>query len=395
MPLPIPKPIPTDPWLSFQPGSWREYLDVQAFIVENHSPYLGDLDGLTGPSDRTQALWLQAQMLRQAQYALARRSQAHRVTLESQSEPEYLDQEEELIVGLPRQNPSSRRESHTHFDCRQVALYGAEYLQQFAPLWQAVIPKVSALAQSYKIDLRHPAATAQEAIQWTYLAFLTCLEIGTYENFTLVGLDTFFDIYLQRDIVRGILIEEEAQELIDDFLIKLRLVCSVPNAQGGEGLHLQLPIAEQGKVTRTSYRFLNTLYTLGATAEPQLIILWSADLPETLRQFCTELSTDTASLRYTRTLNIHTSQALSYLPESLGKNYQQQTTVLCEKIDQNLQDQNLGINIFKRETLEEILSNPHKFVPLTLQLSAHAVDLQTVTTAKRLEIVLGLLETLQ
>jgi formate C-acetyltransferase len=394
MPLPIPKPIPTDPWLSFQPGSWREYLDVQAFIAENHSPYLGDLDGLTGPSDRTQALWLQAQMLRQAQYALARRSQAHRVTLESQSEPEYLDQEEELIVGLPRQNPGSR-ESYTLFDCRQVALYGAEYLQQSAPLWQAVIPKVSSLAQSYKIDLRRPAATAQEAIQWTYLAFLTCLEIGIYENFTLVGLDTFFDIYLQRDIVRGILIEEEAQELIDDFLIKLRLVCSMPTAQDGEGLHLQLPIAEQGQVTRTSYRFLNTLYTLGATAEPQLIVLWSADLPETLRQFCAELTADSASLRYTRTLNTQRGGVLSYLPESLGKNYQQQTTDLCEKIDQNLQDQNFGINVFKRETLEEILANPHKFVPLTLQLRDHAVDLQTVTAARRLEIVLGLLETLQ
>jgi formate C-acetyltransferase len=394
MPLPIPKPIPTDPWLSFQPGSWREYLDVQAFIAENHSPYLGDVDGLTGPSDRTQALWLQAQMLRQAQYALARRSQAHRVTLESQSEPEYLDQEEELIVGLPKQNPGSR-ESCTFLDCRQVALYGAEYLQQSAPLWQAVIPRVSALAQSYKIDLRRPAATAQEAIQWTYFAFLTCLEIGTYEKFTLAGIDTFFDIYLQRDIVRGILIEEEAQELIDDFLIKLRLVCSVLNAQGGEGLHLQLPIAEQGQVTRTSYRLLNTLYTLGAAAEPQFVVLWSADLPETLRQFCAELSTDTASLRYSRTMNPQTCQVHSYLPESLGKNYQQQAKVLCERIDQNLHHQNLGINIFKRESLEEILSNPHKFVPLTLQLSNQAVDLQTVTTAKRLEIVLGLLETLQ
>jgi formate C-acetyltransferase len=394
MPLPIPKPIPTDPWLSFQPGSWREYLDVEVFIAENHSPYVGDMDGLTGPSDRTQALWLQAQMLRQAQYALARRSQAHRVSFEPQSEPEYLDQEEELIVGLPKQNPGLR-ESRTLLDCRQVALYGAEYLQKSEPLWQAAIPKVSALAQSYKIDLRRPAATAQEAIQWTYFAFLTCLEIGTYENFTLVGLDTFFDIYLQRDIVRGILIEEEAQELIDDFLIKLRLVCSVPNTQGGEESPLQLPIAGQGKVTRTSYRFLNTLYTLGATADPQLIVLWSADLPETLRQFCAELTIDSASLRYARTLNTQTSQVLSYLPESLGKSYQEQTTILCEKIDQNLQNQNLGINIFKRETLEEILSHPHKFVPLTLQSSNRAIDLQTVTTAKRLEIVLGLLETLQ
>ncbi len=394
MPLPIPKPIPTDPWLSFQPGSWREYLDVEAFIAKNHSAYRGDMDGLTGPSERTQALWLQAQMLRQAQYALARRSQAHRVYLDPQKEPEYLDQGEELIVGFPKRCGGCA-EKTTLLDCRQVALYGASYLQASAPLWQIVIPKVFALAQSYQIDTCRPAATAQEAIQWTYFAFLACLEAGMCRQIRLDGLDTFFDIYLQRDIVRGILIEEEAQELIDDFLIKLRLVCGVPNPDSGQGLHLQLPIAEHGQVTRTSYRFLNTLYTLGATAQPQLLILWSADLPETLRQFCAELSTDSASLRYARTLETHKNQVLSYLPESLGKNYPQQTKVLCERIDQNLQDQNLGINIFKRETLEEILAHPHKFVPLTVQLTDQAVDLQTEPTAKRLDILLGLLEGLQ
>lgn len=393
MPLHIPKPIPTDPWLSFHPGPWREYLNVEAFIAENHSAYKGDVDGLTGPSDRTQALWLQAQMLRKAQYALARRSQAHRVSLDFQSGPEYLDQLEELIVGLPRRN-CGHSTKLVLLDCRQVALYGAEYLQTYAPLWQEIIPKISAFALSYNIDLHRPAATAQEAIQWTYFAFLTCLETGSCGPLTLAGLDAFFDIYLQRDILRGILIEEEAQELIDDFLIKLRLVCSAPNPHGEERLHLQLPIAEHAQVTRTSYRFLNTLYTLGPTAEPQFIVLWSADLPETLRQFCAELSVDSASLRYARTLNAQPGQVLSYLPETLGKNYTQQATTLCEKIDQHLQDRNLGINIFQREVLEEILSHPHKFCTLTLQLTERAVDLQMVSSPKRLSILLGLLEAL-
>lgn len=394
MPVPVPKPTPIDPWLSFQPGSWHDYLDVEAFIAENHSAYRGDVDGLTGPSDRTQALWLQAQMLLQAQYALARRSQAHRVSLDPQREPEYLDQEEELILGFPQYGAGSMEKLRL-LDCRQVALYGAGYLQESVPLWQAIIPKVSALAQSYKIDLRRPAATAQEAIQWTYFAFLACLETGVWDQLSLIGLDTFFDIYLQRDILRGILIEEEAQELIDDFLIKLRLVCSASNPNGKEELHLQIPIAEFGQVTRTSYRILNTLYTLGATAEPQFLVLWSVDLPETLRQFCAELTTDTASLRYTRTRDARTSQVLSYLPESLGRNYLEQTTVLCQKIDQNLQQQNLGINIFKRETLKGVLSHPHKFVPLTVQLRERAADLQTLTATKRLEIVSDLLEALQ
>ena len=164
------------------------------------------------------------------------------------------------------------------------------------------------MAATYGFDVTRPAETAQEAIQWLYLAYLAATKEQNGAAMSLGRTSTFLDIYLSRDIADGRLDETAAQELIDDFVIKLRIVrflrtpaydelftgdpTWVTEAIGG--------IADDGRplVTRTSYRYLQTLYNLGAAPEPNLTVLWSPDLPLPFKEFCTQVSIDTSSIQY-------------------------------------------------------------------------------------------------
>lgn len=164
------------------------------------------------------------------------------------------------------------------------------------------------LGDIYGLDLSRPAQTAQEAVQWVYMAYLAAVKEQDGAAMSLGNVSSFLDVYIEHDIENGLITEEYAQELIDQFVMKLRMVRHlrmeayneifagdptwVTEAIGGklaDGRH---------KVTKTSFRFLQTLYNLGPSPEPNMTILWSKDLPEGFKKFCAQVSIDTSSIQY-------------------------------------------------------------------------------------------------
>ena len=164
------------------------------------------------------------------------------------------------------------------------------------------------MAAMYGFDISQPAANAREAIQWTYFAYLGAIKEQNGAAMSLGRVSTFFDIYIERDIARGILTEEGAQELMDDFVMKLRTARHLRTPEynelfGGDPMWITEAVGGMGEngrtlVTKNSYRMLNTLYTLGSSPEPNLTVLWSNDLPENFKKFCAKVSADTDSIQY-------------------------------------------------------------------------------------------------
>ena len=164
------------------------------------------------------------------------------------------------------------------------------------------------MAQMYGFDISQPAANAREAIQWTYFAYLAAIKEQNGAAMSLGRVSTFFDIYIERDIQNGILTENEAQELMDDFVIKLRMARHLRTPEynelfGGDPMWITEVVGGMGEdgrtlVTKSSFRMLNTLYTLGSSPEPNLTVLWSTSLPENFKKFCTKVSADTDSIQY-------------------------------------------------------------------------------------------------
>lgn len=164
------------------------------------------------------------------------------------------------------------------------------------------------MAVSYGFDISEPAKNAREAIQWTYFAYLGAIKEQNGAAMSLGRVSTFFDIYIERDIANGTLTEEGAQELMDDFVMKLRLARHLRTPEynelfGGDPMWITEAVGGQGcdgrtLVTKNSFRVLNTLYTLGSSPEPNLTILWSTALPEGFKKFCAKVSADTDSVQY-------------------------------------------------------------------------------------------------
>lgn len=164
------------------------------------------------------------------------------------------------------------------------------------------------MAAMYGYDISAPAADAREAIQWTYFAYLSAIKEQNGAAMSLGRVSTFFDIYIERDIEKGILTEKGAQELIDDFVIKLRLARHLRTPEynelfGGDPMWITEAVGGMGEdgrtlVTRSSFRILNTLYTLGSSPEPNLTVLWSVALPEGFKKYCAKVSVDTDSIQY-------------------------------------------------------------------------------------------------
>ena len=167
---------------------------------------------------------------------------------------------------------------------------------------------IEKLGVIYGLDLTRPAESAQEAIQWVYMGYLAAVKEQDGAAMSLGNVSSFLDIYIERDIQNGVISEEFAQELVDQFVMKLRMVRHlrmdayneifagdptwVTESIGGtmaDGRH---------KVTKTSYRFLQTLYNLGASPEPNMTVLWSQRLPESFKEFCAKVSIDTSSIQY-------------------------------------------------------------------------------------------------
>ncbi len=164
------------------------------------------------------------------------------------------------------------------------------------------------LGDMHGVDLRRPAVTAQEAIQWLYLAYLGAIKEQNGAAMSLGRVSTFLDVYLQRDLDAGTLTEQSAQELVDDFVIKLRMVrfLRTPDYDAlfsGDPTWVTESIGGMGYdgrtlVSRSSFRFLQTLYNLGPAPEPNLTVLWSPSLPTGFKEFCAQVSIDTSAIQY-------------------------------------------------------------------------------------------------
>ncbi len=167
---------------------------------------------------------------------------------------------------------------------------------------------IKKMGDSYGLDLGRPAQSAREAVQWVYMAYLAAVKEQDGAAMSLGNVSSFLDIYIERDLAEGFITEEEAQEFIDQFVMKLRMVRHLrPEAYdeifGGDPTWVTEAIGGQfqdgrTKVTKTSFRFLQTLYNLGASPEPNLTVLWSQDLPEGFKEFCAKVSIDTSSIQY-------------------------------------------------------------------------------------------------
>lgn len=215
-------------------------------------------------------------------------------------------------------------------DYRRVALYGIDRLllqkqqdfealppqmsEEVIRLKEEIHDQISALkalielGSSYGFDLKRPAQDAFEAVQWTYLAFLGAMKETNGAANSLGRLNVFFDIYIEKDIEDGILTEIQAQELIDQFVIKLRFIRHLRTKEynelfAGDPVWLTESIGGIGTdgrhmVTKTSYRFLHTLNNLGAAPEPNLTILWSPKLPKSFKLYCSKISIKTSAIQY-------------------------------------------------------------------------------------------------
>ena len=232
-----------------------------------------------------------------------------------------------IITGLPDAYGRGRIIG----DYRRVALYGVDYLIEqkqldkkkvgenvmdvdtirlSEELFQQInfLKKMKEMAAMYGYDISMPARNTREAIQWTYFAYLASIKEQNGAAMSLGRTSTFFDIYVCRDMERGELTEEQAQELIDDFVMKLRSARHLRTPEynelfGGDPMWITESVGGVNNkgvplVTKGSYRMLNTLYNLGSSPEPNLTILWSERLPEPFKKFCAKLSIDTDSIQY-------------------------------------------------------------------------------------------------
>ena len=215
-------------------------------------------------------------------------------------------------------------------DYRRLALYGCDRLieakkedlrgltgpmtDERIRLREEVAEQIKALGEIkvmggyYGLNLSRPAYTAQEAVQWVYMAYLAAVKEQDGAAMSLGNVSSFLDIYIEHDLKHGLIDETYAQELIDQFVIKLRMVRHLRMASYNEifaGDPTWVTEALGGrfndgrtKVTKTSFRFLQTLYNLGPSPEPNLTVLWSPELPEGFKDFCAKVSVDTSSIQY-------------------------------------------------------------------------------------------------
>jgi len=170
------------------------------------------------------------------------------------------------------------------------------------------LQELKAMAASYGFDVSEPAANAREAVQWLYLAYLAAIKEQNGAAMSLGRVTSFLDIYFERDIAEGTLTEEVAQELVDHFVMKLRFVkfLRTPDYNelfSGDPTWVTESIGGMAlngltRVTKTSFRFLHTLYNLGPAPEPNLTVLWSEQLPEAFKKFCAKVSIETSSIQY-------------------------------------------------------------------------------------------------
>ncbi|TDT61008.1 formate C-acetyltransferase [Fonticella tunisiensis] len=231
-----------------------------------------------------------------------------------------------IITGLPDAYGRGRIIG----DYRRLALYGADFLiekkkadkkaldgamtEEVIRLREELTEQINALneikemAASYGFDVSKPAKDAKEAVQFVYFAYLAAVKQQNGAAMSLGRVSTFLDIYIERDLKNGVITEAEAQELIDQFVIKLRLMRHLRTPEynelfAGDPTWVTESIGGMGLdgrtlVTKNSFRFLHTLINLGPAPEPNMTVLWSQNLPENFKKFCAEISIKTDSVQY-------------------------------------------------------------------------------------------------
>ncbi len=384
-------------WTGFQIGNWQTSIDVRDFIQTNYQPYEGDESFLCGPTARTTRLMQKLNHLLDLERQFGGVLDIDTMTVSSLTNyaPGYLDQEDELIVGLQTSRPLRRgvnpfgglkmtndackaygytlsdkikdefqyRTSHNEGvfraytdeikrarhcgiitglpdaygrgriigDYRRVALYGIDFLIQqkqadkvrlgenvmlqdnirlLEEVYQQIsfLGKLKEMAALYGYDISEPASNAREAIQWLYFAYLGAIKEQNGAAMSLGRVSSFLDIYLERDIKSGLLTEEAAQELMDDFVMKLRMARHLRTPEynelfAGDPLWITECLGGTGEdgrtlVTKNTYRMMHTLYNLGSSAEPNLTVLWSQTLPASFQRYAAKVSCDTDALQY-------------------------------------------------------------------------------------------------
>ena len=383
-------------WKGFKEGKWCNEINVRDFIQNNYTPYDGDDKFLVGTTDKTKKVWNRCSEL------LSEELEKHVLDIDVDNmsginnfEAGYIDQDNEVIVGLQTDAPLKRmvnpyggirmvyqeldaygyklnpdvdkyfneyRKTHNQgvFDAytsdirkarhvglltglpdaygrgriigdyRRIALYGIDYLmEEKKKEWESkcgrmledvirtreelsvqyrALDQIKKMALKYGYDISRPASNAMEAIQWTYFGYLAAIKENNGAAMSMGRVDAFFDIYIEKDIKEGILTEEEAQELIDQFVIKLRLVRHLRTPDydelfSGDPTWVTCSIGgvsedDKNMVTKSSYRILNTLTNLDPAPEPNMTVLWSEKLPEGFKKYCAKMSIETDSIQY-------------------------------------------------------------------------------------------------
>ncbi|OUN08937.1 formate C-acetyltransferase [Flavonifractor sp. An9] len=383
-------------WQGFRTGEWRHLVNVRNFIQKNYTPYSGNGDFLAPVSTKTAAVWKKAEAL------IIEEVKKGIIDVETNAvsgidnfAPGYIDQENEVIVGLQTDAPLKRivnpfggirnatsaleqygyqlnPEIERHFrlyrkthnegvfdaypkrtrlartaglltglpdaygrgrivgDYRRVPLYGTDFLieekkkdldmidgpmtderirlREEVQMQIRALEQMASMAARYGCDITRPAENAHEAVQNLYMAYLAGIKENNGAATSLGRVSTFLDIYIQRDLDNGVLDEQGAQELIDQFVIKLRLVRHLRTPEynelfGGDPTWVTESIGGMGVdgrtlVTRNSFRMLHTLTNLGTAPEPNLTVLWSPHLPQGFKDYCAKMSIDTDSIQY-------------------------------------------------------------------------------------------------
>src|SRR5690554_143056 len=384
-------------WKGFKGDLWKKEINVRDFIMNNYTPYEGDDSFLVSSTERTRKVWNKlTEMFKEEQKKGVLDAETKYPQGIDTYGPGYIDQQNEVIVGLQTDAPLKRgifpkggirmvenalkaygyeldemtktiftkyRKTHNEGvfsvyndemlaarrsgiitglpdaygrgriigDYRRVPLYGTtalieerenffkrldiqEFTEHTIRNREEVSEQIGALkafekmCQSYGFDVTQPATNAREAVQFLYFAYLAAVKDQDGAAMSIGRTSTFLDIYIEKDLKAGLITETEAQELVDQLIIKLRIVrflrtpeynelfsgdpVWVTESLGGQNLD------GQTLVTRTSFRYLQTLYNLGPAPEPNLTVLWSKYSPENWKKFCAKVSVDTSAIQY-------------------------------------------------------------------------------------------------